>query len=49
MSKQIHEWKISGWTSRGRQPCAHEWECIHCGLVLGDGESAKTLYCEVEE
>ena len=49
MSKQIHVWEISGWNPWGRKPRADEWECIHCGLVLADGESAKTQYCEVEE
>jgi len=44
-----HEWRCSGWEPCGGRPRADEWECIHCGLIVDDGEEAPTLYCEDEE
>lgn len=42
---QKHEWKLIGWQDEGMEPCAHEWECIHCGITLNDGECADFAYC----
>ena len=46
--KRKHQWLISGWVEAGRTPRADEWECKHCGMVLDDGYSASSAYCEVE-
>lgn len=43
-----HKWEICGWTEHGRKPQADEWECVHCGLTVVDGEKTDSIYCEVE-
>lgn len=35
-----------GMGGRGRRPRADEWECVHCGLVIDDGDRAPSHYCE---
>jgi|DEB0MinimDraft_12_1074336.scaffolds.fasta_scaffold04663_4 hypothetical protein len=49
MKRQMHKWVLSGWEDRGRKPRADEWECVHCGLVVDDGERAPSRYCEEGE
>ena len=46
MKRQMHKWVLSGWKDRGRKARADEWEGIHCGLVLDDGDRAPSHYCE---
>ena len=49
MKRRMHKWVLSGWEDRGRKPRADEWECVHCGLVIDDGDRAPSHYCEEGE
>jgi len=49
MKRQEHRWVIAGWSGNGRRPRADEWECVHCGLMIDDGDCAPSRYCEVNE